>query len=65
MAKREEATTWEMAKSGRPVARPADGEKDADGFTPEMRAIADALVNPQGDPYDNARKMGFYCEQCG
>ncbi|MBQ9001257.1 MAG: hypothetical protein IJ087_05325 [Eggerthellaceae bacterium] len=34
-------------------------------FTPEMWEIAEALAHPEGDPYDNARKMGFYCEQCG
>ena len=34
-------------------------------LTPEMRATIDALINPEGDRYNNARKMGFYCEQCG
>lgn len=34
-------------------------------FTPEMREVAEALTHPEGDPYENARKMGFYCEQCG
>lgn len=61
----EEKTTWSMAESKRPMVRPGEGEKDAHGFTPEMRAIAEALTHPEGDPYDNARKMGFYCEQCG
>ena len=57
MAERDEAP--------RKLARPEEGEKDASGFTPEMRDIAEALTHPQGDPCDNARKMGFYCEQCG
>lgn len=34
-------------------------------FTPEMQELADALTHPEGDPYNNARKLGFYCEQCG
>ena len=34
-------------------------------LTPEMKAKVDALINPEGDRYNNARKMGFYCEQCG
>ena len=34
-------------------------------LTPEMKATIDALINPEGDLYNNARKMGFYCEQCG
>ncbi|MBQ9043525.1 MAG: hypothetical protein IJ111_12025 [Eggerthellaceae bacterium] len=41
------------------------GERDAHGVTPEMREIAEQLVHPDGDPYENARRMGFYCEQCG
>lgn len=49
----------------RPLARPNEGERDADGYTPEMRALAEALTNPKGDPYNNARELGFYCEQCG
>ena len=43
-----------------------EGEEARKGtFTPEMREVAKALTHPEGDPYDNARKMGFYCEQCG
>lgn len=53
------------AKRLRPIARPNESERDEDGFTPEMRAIAEALTKPEGDPYDNARDLGFYCEQCG
>ena len=34
-------------------------------ITPEMRAIAYALTHPEGDPYENGRKLGFYCENCG
>lgn len=45
----------------RPLARPGkNGE-----ITPEMRAIAYALTHPEGDPYENGRKLGFYCENCG
>lgn len=55
----------EQAKKTRPIARPSDGERDEDGYTPEMRALAEALTNPKGDPYNNARELGFYCEQCG
>ena len=42
------------------------GEESRKGeLTPEMWEVAQALAHPKGDPYDNARKMGFYCEQCG
>lgn len=34
-------------------------------FTPEMWEVANELTHPEGDPYNNARRMGFYCEQCG
>ena len=44
------------------IAKPGKGPK---GVTPEMLAMAEALAHPEGDPYDNARRMGFYCEQCG
>lgn len=57
--------TNDEARADRSVARPTDGQVGEDGFTPEMHAIAHALTHPEGDPYDNARKMGFYCEQCG
>lgn len=33
--------------------------------TPEMRKLAEELAHPQGDPYLNGRRLGFYCEQCG
>ena len=46
----------------RKIAHPPKGTKD---ITPEMRAMVQAVTHPDGDPYDNARKMGFYCEQCG
>ena len=46
----------------RKLVKPAKGSK---GVTPEMLAMAEALAHPEGDPYDNARRMGFYCEQCG
>lgn len=52
-------------KKPRPIARPNEGERDENGYTAEMRAIAEALTNPKGDPYSNARDLGFYCEQCG
>ena len=55
----------QWAYAGRAKAQVGDGEKNAYGFTPEMRAVAEALTHPEGDPYDNARQMGFYCEQCG
>ena len=55
----------EQNKKPRPIARSDKSERDADGFTPEMRALAEALTNPKGDPYNNARDLGFYCEQCG
>lgn len=43
-----------------------DKEQSRKGtFTPEMWEVAEALAHPAGDPYENARKMGFYCEQCG
>lgn len=59
----EKQAKW--AYAGREKAQVSEGEKDAHGFTREMRAIAEALTHPEGDPYDNARQMGFYCEQCG
>ena len=51
------------AQSGahRPIARPKNGKE----VTPEMRALAEALAHPEGDPYDNGRRLGFYCENCG
>ena len=45
----------------RPIARPKNGKE----VTPEMRALAEALAHPEGDPYDNGRRLGFYCENCG
>ncbi len=52
-------------RAGRSVVR-VDKEEACKGtFTPEMWKVAHELTHPEGDPYDNARKMGFYCEQCG
>ena len=51
--------------SMRSVARPLKGVPTKDSITPEMRALAEALAHPKGDPYENGRKLGFYCEQCG
>ena len=51
--------------AARPIARPLKGVPTKDSITPEMRALADALAHPKGDPYENGRKLGFYCEQCG
>ena len=47
------------------IERPKPGASAKASITPEMRAIAAALANPEGDPYENGRKLGFYCEQCG
>ena len=55
----------DQGKKTRPIVRPSEGERDKDGFTLEMRALAEALTNPKGAPYNNARDLGFYCEQCG
>ncbi len=55
----------EQGKKPRSIANSDKSKRDADGFTPEMRALAEALTNPKGDPYNNARDLGFYCEQCG
>lgn len=55
----------EDPRAQRKIARPKRGTSAKDSITPEMLAMAEALANPEGDPYDNARKMGFYCEQCG
>ena len=49
----------------RPIASSDKSERDEQGFTPEMRAVAEALTKAEGDPYSNARDLGFYCEQCG
>lgn len=62
---REIVEKHEEAKLERSIARPAPGKGVASTCTPEMRAMAEALAHPDGDPYLNARKMGFYCEQCG
>lgn len=51
--------------SMRSVARPLKGAPAKDSITPEMRALAEALAHPEGDPYENGRKLGFFCEQCG
>ena len=45
----------------RPIARPKNGKE----VTPEMRALAEALAHPKGDPYNNGCRLGFYCENCG
>jgi len=55
----------DQAKKTRPILRPDVSERDEDGFTSEMRALAEAMAHPTGDPYNNARELGFYCEQCG
>ena len=34
-------------------------------LTPEQRDLIYKLMHPEGDPYGNARDLGFYCEQCG
>lgn len=47
------------------IERPKPGSSARASITPEMRAIAAALANPDGDPYENGRRLGFYCEQCG
>lgn len=49
------------AGAHRPIARPKSGKE----VTPEMKALAEALAHPEGDPYLNGRRLGFYCENCG
>lgn len=49
----------------RNIARPPKTAEGKAVVTPEMRALADALAHPKGDPYLNGRDLGFYCEQCG
>lgn len=56
-------TTDERAK--RPLARSGRDENGKAVVTPEMLVLAEALAHPEGDPYENARRLGFYCEQCG
>lgn len=65
MDNEDKTTLQNMSKSERGRASVSKDERDEHGFTPEMHAIAKALTNPEGDPYENARRMGFYCEQCG
>lgn len=65
MAEENKPTTWNMSEARRGIARTDGEERDEHGFTPEMRKLAEALTHPDGDPYDNARRLGFYCEQCG
>lgn len=55
----------ESGKPIRPKAEPTTSGSARDRVTPEMRAIAEALAHPKGDPYENGRKLGFYCENCG
>ena len=31
----------------------------------DQRDLIYKLMHPEGDPYGNARDLGFYCEQCG
>lgn len=52
-------------RAKRPLAKPGRDENGRAVVTPEMLALAEALAHPEGDPYENARKLGFYCEQCG
>ncbi len=52
-------------RAKRPLARPGRDENGKAIATPEMLALAEALAHPEGDSYENARKLGFYCEQCG
>lgn len=54
-----------MAELRKAALKTTGGERAAHGVTPEMREIAEQLAHPDGDPYENARRMGFYCEQCG
>lgn len=63
----QEKTSVEVAdeRAKRPIARPGRDENGRAVVTPEMLALAEALAHPEGDPYENARKLGFYCEQCG
>lgn len=56
---------WSADRDARSIARPGRDENGKAIVTPEMRALAEAIAHPDGDPYDNARKLGFYCEQCG
>lgn len=66
MENREEMAVADSSqKAARKIARPGGEGADEHGVTPEMRAMAEALAHPDGDPYLNARAMGFYCEQCG
>ena len=65
MNQEEARQKWSADASARTIARPAKDENGKAVVTPEMRALAEALAHPEGDPYDNARKLGFYCEQCG
>lgn len=61
----EMAKTDSSLKEARKIARPGGEDADEHGITPEMQEMAEALAHPDGDPYLNARNMGFYCEQCG
>lgn len=65
MTERHTIEAEKTARTPRGIARPGKDENGKAIVTPEMRALAEALAHPQGDPYDNARKLGFYCEQCG
>lgn len=49
----------------RPLMKPNVDENGRIVITPEMRRIAEELTHPEGDPYENGRRLGFYCETCG
>lgn len=49
----------------RPVLRRNVDENGKRVVTPEMLELAEALAHPEGDPYENGRRLGFYCETCG
>lgn len=59
------ADTDDAKKTMRPLMKPNVDENGRIVITPEMRRIAEELTHPEGDPYENGRRLGFYCETCG
>lgn len=55
----------ETPAKGRGLIKPVLDENGRIVITPEMREVADKLAHPEGDPYENGRQLGFYCETCG
>ena len=48
-----------------PTSKAYAQEEIEERLSQEQRDLIYKLMHPEGDPYGNARDLGFYCEQCG